>query len=722
MAFPTLKARGGELHGFDFAQVNQAICLLADPEQGFQLQYAPFHNESFRTFQADFTDIPDWLDEHKDAKGVYYALNPVRPGLDHLLKNEDVLCRRNLLIDVDRAKTQESKHMAASAEEHEAARVVTIAIATWLAGKGWPAPIVIDSGNGWHLVIRICLPNDKLSQAIIRAFLFALADRFDCDTATIGKECHDARRIAKLPGCWARNKESEPARPHRLCCIVSSPAEMEVLAVELIQATTAALTNPQKEPERPRDEEQAFRFRAQNCTLDNKLYAMRALDSECSILSLAKHGELNDQLFKSAAAMGNFVPHLLSYKLAFDRLLASVNYAGADNPRKDEDTLNRGIQKGMETPRYAPAPAGTIPPEPDPPTDQPLIIRASEVTPRAVEWLWPATIPLGKLATFAGVGGLGKTFVLLDLAARVSRGSELPFCGGECAPLGQTLFISGEDDPEDTLVPRLIELGAHLPGISFLAPVARDRFDLAALKLLTAVIGQIGSDTRLVVIDPPSSFLAPGIDDHKNSDLRRLLTPLQGWAAEKRVAVIFNSHLNKAQGKVDAMMRVMGSAAWVNAVRAAHLFAKDPEDPERRFFVPMKMNLAKERSGLAYRIVASGTLAKVEWLKEIETTADEAVSPGSGEERKKRRPRREIAAEWLVGQFRKEREWESADLFRAGKAANISRSAIYEAKDLLNLPNARKTTQENGDIIYTWWVPANWEPLREAPSDETAKF
>ncbi len=55
-----------------------------------------------------------------------------------------------------------------------------------------------------------------------------------------------------------------------------------------------------------------------------------------------------------------------------------------------------------------------------------LLIRASSVETRAVEWLWPGRVPLGKMTTFAGLGGLGKTFVLCDITARVTTGTAWP--------------------------------------------------------------------------------------------------------------------------------------------------------------------------------------------------------------------------------------------------------------------------------------------------------
>lgn len=359
------------------------------------------------------------------------------------------------------------------------------------------------------------------------------------------------------------------------------------------------------------------------------------------------------------------------------------------------------------TPGAAPGtPQGHQPLDPD----EVLVVRASEITPRQLDWLWPDVIALGKLTTFAGQGGLGKTFCLLDIAARLSTGRSWPGTDGQTFDPGQVLFISGEDEPDDTLVPRLIELQARLDRITFLTPAAQDRFTLADLPMLEQAIHQTGQQVRLVVVDPPTAYLA-GVDDHKNAELRALLSPLKNLAARHRLALIFNTHINKA-ARLDAMHRVMGSVAWVNAVRAAHLFVRDPDDDTRRLFLPMKQNLGPERKGLAYRIVKTDALARVEWLGEVTTSADQAVNHLPS------RPRKVVAAEWLIEAFRRQREWKSDDLFRAAREEGISRGAIYEAKNRLDLPKARKETDQAGDVFWVWWVPDDWSHLsRNSSSD-----
>lgn len=408
--------------------------------------------------------------------------------------------------------------------------------------------------------------------------------------------------------------------------------------------------------------------------------------------------------FELDQAYGKFRAHtLLNHAGDLSAAASELARRGFGSPRKGKHRENGRAGGEEQNGRHAP------PPSPLPDDGEPLTIQASEIPPKKVQWLWPWRIPLGKLTTFAGIGGLGKTFVLLYMAARVSCGASWPD-GSPCMD-GEVLFISGEDDPDDTLVPRLIELGADLRRVRFLRSRVADRFTLADLPTLERAAKECKGPLRLIVIDPPTAYLA-GVNDNKNSELRALLTPLKTWAQEWMVALVFNTHINKTTAKVEALARVMGSVAWVNAVRAAHLFARDNEDPDKVLFVPMKYNLSKRVPGLLYRIEPVGDCARIEWLGEVDTTADNAINQVS-------KPRKVVASEWLIERFREKLEWSSADLFAEAKAHNISRSAVFEAKETLKLPKARKVASLNGDSTWVWWVPADWPPLIPTGSTPT---
>ncbi len=145
---------------------------------------------------------------------------------------------------------------------------------------------------------------------------------------------------------------------------------------------------------------------------------------------------------------------------------------------------------------------------------QPVTRCAKDIEPRDLEPIWPGVLWIGKPTLLAGDPGLGKSLITVDIAARVSKGSPWPCDTAERAP-ANVLILSAEDDPDDTIVPRLIAAGAELKRITFFDAVRE--FDKngtphdGAVSLdrhidaLRAAL--IKSKAQLVIIDPISAFL-----------------------------------------------------------------------------------------------------------------------------------------------------------------------------------------------------------------------
>jgi len=262
--------------------------------------------------------------------------------------------------------------------------------------------------------------------------------------------------------------------------------------------------------------------------------------------------------------------------------------------------------------------------------------RLSDIEARPVRWLWPGRIARGKVTILAGHPGLGKSQLTASLAAIVTTGGIWPHDNTRCEP-GNVVFFSAEDDAEDTIRPRLEAAGADLDRIFILDAVLDERgshprsfnlrVDLPRLGQMLMYIGGVA----LVVIDPITAYLGE-TDSHKNADIRALLSPLGELAARHDSSIVCISHLSKG-GSGEALMRVTGSLAFVAAARAAFLVARDPGAANRRLFLPIKNNICRDETGLAF------TLESVELPGSIETsrvcwhdtavtiTADEAMAP-----------------------------------------------------------------------------------------------
>jgi KaiC/GvpD/RAD55 family RecA-like ATPase len=267
--------------------------------------------------------------------------------------------------------------------------------------------------------------------------------------------------------------------------------------------------------------------------------------------------------------------------------------------------------------------------------------RVSDIEAKPVSWLWPGRIARGKTTIIAGNPGLGKSQITASIAAVVTTRGRWPV-DRQQSRLGDVLFLTAEDDPADTLRPRLEAAGADLARVHVIDGVIKgytgngsrkDRtFSLEDdLQALEAKLVELGS-VAAVVIDPITAYLG-NTDSHKNADVRALLAPLSELAARHNVAIIGVSHLSKAAG-MQAIMRVNGSLAFVAAARAAYLVAPDPADKTRRLFLPMKNNLGPDSTGLAFRIEGASVpspagpleTSRVAWDSDpVTLTADEAM-------------------------------------------------------------------------------------------------
>lgn len=696
-----IKATGGA-HDLDRAEVRRALSVLIDPSQTFELRSLP----SARSRICKGSDLDAAVEvawELSDEKGLYWTLNPCRHDLDKAASTRDILSRRWFPIDCDAVRPADTN---ATDEEKGAAVDLACDIAEYLSSEGWPEGIWVDSGNGAWLLYPIDLPADQLSQQIVKVALAALGDKFDTSMAKVDRSIHNAAKIGKLPGTWARKGLELPDRPHRMSHLIRVPSHLEIVSIDLLKT----LGEPPVKPAvngHANGHHSPWTATATGRSLDG--YVRSAVERECSRVAMTPPGDRNNALNTSAFNLGTLAqwPEMLGIS-ARDELLQAALQAGLgdlESRKTIESGWTAGAGKGRDRPAD-PKANGVHKPKPVDP-NQRLIIWAKDIPPRKVDWLWPRRIPVGKATTFAGQTGQGKTFAMCSIAAGISNGSEIPFCGGECFKQGKVLIISAEDDADDTIVPRLIDLKADLSQIAFLSPAAEADFSLAALELLNNSLDQMHGDVRMVAIDPPTSYLGR-VDDHKNAELRGLLTPLKRWTAERQIALILITHINKGgAGNIDAMARVMGSAAWVQAVRAAHMFVSDPDAKGKSLFLPLKVNNAKKPPGLGYVIdeQPDGRVT-IEWQCEVDTSPEDALS------RTPKKNRGVCATEWLAERFREKREWPSEEIMRAAKEFGLSRNAMF-SPEVGGLPiKKRKRADANGEINWFWVAKEGWpEPI-----------
>ena len=206
---------------------------------------------------ARLSEWAEALDANGDCQGIYLTLNPVNPALlsrranrvqnrlgrrDATTADADIVRRRWLPIDIDPVRPS---GVSSTDDEHRAAFVTAAAIQEALAGQGWPAPVIADSGNGAHLLYRIDLPNDAPATELVRGVLAALDTGFSNETVSVDIANANAARIWKLYGTVSRKGDSTADRPHRRAGIIARPAVLEPVPAERLRALAGGSPTPQ---------------------------------------------------------------------------------------------------------------------------------------------------------------------------------------------------------------------------------------------------------------------------------------------------------------------------------------------------------------------------------------------------------------------------------------------------------------------------------------------
>ncbi|WP_250865608.1 AAA family ATPase [Caballeronia sp. INSB1] len=337
---------------------------------------------------------------------------------------------------------------------------------------------------------------------------------------------------------------------------------------------------------------------------------------------------------------------------------------------------------------------------------------AADIRPEAITWLWPAWLPAGKLTLLAGSPGTGKTTLALALAATVTTKGDWPD-GSECHKAGNVLMWSGEDDPADTLVPRLIAAGADMTKVHFVRSRIDENGEIQPfdpsndIPLLGERLSQMGG-AALLIVDPIVSAVSG--DAHRVNDVRRNLQTLVDMAAAYKCAVLGISHFAKGTQGSSPAERVIGSQAFVALARMVLVAAKD-EAAERRILARAKSNIAQDDGGVSYSLemVERGGIeaSRVVWGELVEGSARDILGDVEETDSEAKTERVE-AAEFLEGLLA-DGPMSSKQIRKDADEAGFSWRTVHRAADSLGVEK-RKLGMKEG---WRWALP-------KLPSSERA--
>lgn len=243
------------------------------------------------------------------------------------------------------------------------------------------------------------------------------------------------------------------------------------------------------------------------------------------------------------------------------------------------------------------------------------MIRMSEVQSQEIEWLWYPFIPYGKLTIIQGDPGDGKTTIVLNLAAKLSKGEALDENMKVTEPVN-VIYQTAEDGLADTVKPRLELAGADCERIIVIDESDKS-LSMVDERLEEAIVR---TGARLLILDPIQAYLGGGMDMNRANEARDMTKKLGALAEKTKCAIILIGHMNKASGN-KAAYRGMGSIDFFAVARSVLLVGRVEGESNTRAVVQIKNNLAAFGHPKAFALSEDG----FKWLGDYEITVDEVL-------------------------------------------------------------------------------------------------
>ena len=311
------------------------------------------------------------------------------------------------------------------------------------------------------------------------------------------------------------------------------------------------------------------------------------------------------------------------------------------------------------------------------------LISMDEVPVEEVQWLWYPYIPYGKLTIIHGDPGEGKTTLILQLAALLSRGEPLP-CDDRPQEPVKIIYQTAEDGLGDTIKPRLLAGNADCSQIKVI-----DETD-TALTLLDERVEQaiVMTGAKVMILDPVQAYVGAGMDMNRANEVRSVMAQLGRIAEKHKCAMILVGHLNKSQGAKN-QYRGLGSIDFQAAARSVLVVGRIKGQPEVRVIAHEKSSLAPEGEPVAFELSADNGF---QWLGHYDISVDDLLSGVSRESKA-------ALAERLILERLSEGPYPQQALMDKAGLMGISKRVVDEAKKRLNVQSVKVGNQ------WFWQLP-----------------
>lgn len=327
------------------------------------------------------------------------------------------------------------------------------------------------------------------------------------------------------------------------------------------------------------------------------------------------------------------------------------------------------------------------------------LINMETVEVQQIEWLFYPFIPYGKVTIIQGDPGEGKTTMVLQIIAKLTKGeeilprqentaeakdgvetaadSDMKLSESPIEPVN-VIYQTAEDGLGDTIKPRLLAAGADCSRVL----VIDDReqpLTMLDIRLEEAIVQ---TKARLVVLDPIQGFLGAEVDMHRANEIRPLMKRVAVLAEKYHCAIILIGHMNKnSNGK--SSYRGLGSIDFQAAARSVLIVGRIKDEPEIRVVCHVKSSLAPEGKSIAFRLDKE---TGFEWIGEYDISADDLLSGDSRGQ--KSRKEKEFLLEILANGGMAQRKIEEE-----AEKRGIKKKTLRNAKLELEIDSVKRGNQ-----------------------------
>ena len=327
------------------------------------------------------------------------------------------------------------------------------------------------------------------------------------------------------------------------------------------------------------------------------------------------------------------------------------------------------------------------------------MINMESVKVEQIEWLLYPFIPFGKVTIIQGDPGEGKTTMVLQIIAKLTRGEpillnkksqkeaqqdseenlkqEVLSQDNPIQPVN-VIYQTAEDGLGDTIKPRLLAAGADCSRVL----VIDDREQPLTMVDVRIEEAIMQTKARMVVLDPIQGFLGTDVDMHRANEIRPLMKRMAVLAEKYHCAIILIGHMNKnSNGK--SSYRGLGSIDFQAAARSVLIVGRLKDEPATRVMCHVKSSLAPEGKSVAFRLDKE---TGFQWIGEYDISADDLLS-GDARGQKSR-----IAKEFLLdilddgGMAQKKIEEEASK-------QGIKKKTLRNAKQELEIDSVKRGNQ-----------------------------